>query len=167
MAIYDDLANIIKGNRGDRLDMMIPLLVATVSSLANSRWGWIDTNPATVFFAVFGTAYAVWRIIAICVKKITGEWYRDRFFELLDAVPSNIIASTDKRSLRENVMHMRRLALAQGKSERRILAWARKLRNEDAAWDENAEEEGLEAAFLDLTTPEAMETPSADNERRS
>ena len=151
MAIYDDLANIIKGNRGDRLDMMIPLLLATVSSLANSRWGWIDTNPATVFFGVFGAAYAVWRIIAICVKKITGEWYRDRFFEMLDGVP-DLLVGGGNRSLRENIMEMRRVALTHGMSERRILVRARKLGNEDATWDENAEEEGLDAAFLDLTT---------------
>ena len=119
-----------------------------------------------MFFGVFGMTYAVWRIIAICVKKITGEWYRNRFFELLDSASPDIVMEGDERSLRENIKGMRRLALAHGKSERQILAWARKLRDKDAIWDENAEEEAeddLNVAILDLTIPAAIAKTNDDD----
>ena len=126
MAIYDDLANIIKGKRGDRLDMMIPLLLATVSTLADARWEWIGAPSITVFLGVFGLVYAIWRIIAICLKKLSGEWYRDRFLELVNSeIPER---GKDLRDLREALLRNK-------KSERRILSIVRDLpgRGNDSA----------------------------------
>ena len=125
MAIYDDLQNIIKGNRGDRLDMMIPLLLATVSTLADARWQWIGAPSITVFLGVFGLVYAIWRIIAICLKKLSGEWYRDRFLELVSLeIPDR------GRDLRE----FREALLKNKESERRILSIVRSLRAEETIW---------------------------------
>ena len=125
MAIYDNLANIIKGNRGDRLDMMIPLLLATVSTLADARWEWIGAPSITVFLGVFGLVYAIWRIIAICLKKLSGEWYRDRFLELVSSeIPER---GKDLRDLREALLRNK-------KSERRILSIVRSLRAEETIW---------------------------------
>lgn len=127
MAIYNDLANIIKGNRGDRLDMMIPLLLATVSTLADARWEWIGAPSITVFLGVFGLVYAIWRIIAICLKKLSGEWYRDRFLEIVSSeIPER------GRTLRD----LREALLRNKKSERRILSIARDLRAEETIWHE-------------------------------
>lgn len=125
MAIYDDLANIIKGNRGDRLDMMIPLLLATVSTLVDARWEWIGAPSITVFLGVFGLVYAIWRIIAICLKKLSGEWYRDRFLEHV-----SLEAPERGRDLRK----LREALLKNKESERRILSIVRSLRAEEMIW---------------------------------
>ena len=139
MAIYDDLANIIKGNRGDRLDMMIPLGIAALSTLADARWGWIGAPSVTVFLAVFGLIYAIWRVIAICVKKISGEWYRDQFSKLLD-----LEASSDRR---EEIRQMREELLANMESERRIVSILRKLRVEDTIWQKGRARAGDRASL--------------------
>ncbi len=59
MGTLDELVSIIKGNRGERMDMMIPLLMATASTLADARHGWIGANGLTVFLGVFGMTYAM------------------------------------------------------------------------------------------------------------
>ena len=125
MAIYNDLANIIKGKRGDRLDMMIPLLLATVSTLADARWEWIGVPSITVFLGMFGLVYAIWRIIAIYLKKLSGEWYRDRFLELVSSeIPDR---AKDLRDLREALLRNKM-------TERRILSIVRSLRAEETIW---------------------------------
>ena len=127
MAIYDDLIAIIRGNRGDRLDMMVPLSLATLSTLGNARWKWMADAPSLmVFLGVFGLVYAIWRIIAICVKKITGEWYRDRFLAILRS-EAQAERRTEIRDLRETL-------LEKGKSERRVLSVTRALLTEEEIW---------------------------------
>lgn len=126
MTLYDDLAAIIKGNRGDRLDMMIPLGAAALSTLANAKIGWIEVASITMFLGVFGLVYAVWRIIAICVKKITGEWYRDRFLAIL--------RSESQAKRRAEIRDLRETLLKKGKSERRILGVTRALLAEEKIW---------------------------------
>lgn len=124
MTIYGEIKDIIKGNRGDRLDMMIPLLLATVSTLADARWEWIGAPSITVFLGVFGSIYAVWRVVAICVKKLTGEWYRERFTEFVRAEPMPL-RRAGLRALREVQMH-------KGKSDRLIYLIARRLKDESS-----------------------------------
>lgn len=37
MAIYDELVSLIKGNRGDRLDIMVSLVLGSVAVLVNGK----------------------------------------------------------------------------------------------------------------------------------
>ena len=122
MTIYGELKDIIRGNRGDRLDMMIPLGLAALSTLADARLGWIGAPSITVFLGVFGLVYAVWRIVAICLKKLSGEWYRDRFTEVVGMEPEG--------SRRDSLRDLREAQLKKGKSERFTLALARRIRAE-------------------------------------
>ena len=115
---------------------MIPLLLATVSTLADARWEWIGAPSITVFLGVFGLVYAIWRIVAICLKKLSGEWYRDRFLELV-----NLESPERGKDFRE----FREALLKNNKSERRILSIVRSLRAEETIWNKKRTRIGVQS----------------------
>ena len=127
MAIYDDLIAIIRGNRWGPTGYDGP----AGSSYPKHPWECplgvdCDAPSLMVFLSVFGLVYAIWRIIAICAKKITGEWYRDRFLAILNSESQTEAQNGNQRSAGN--------ALGKGKSERRVLSVTRALLAEEKIW---------------------------------
>ncbi len=71
--------------------------------------------------------YAIWRIIAISLKKKSGEWYRDRFTELVTKQPDP--------SRRDDLRKLREAQLKMGRTEREVLELARRATAESVIWD--------------------------------